>query len=418
MPARTDGDLPPATTVVRTHGEGTWDMSRVASLGGGTTDATRHVINATSVLVHPSLGRAVLSGSARRAVEAAFGCIDLEYDLNTGQRGRRGRETVAALLAAVPTAAAAYVVNSNPAALALAATVLAPGRELVISRRELYEIRDGFRLPELLTSTGARLCPVGTADGAVLDDYRQAVWSGTGCVLTLVPARDASDGVCGRPDVTALAGLNVPVIADISSGLLRPEPALPGEPDAETALRQGATLVTASGDKLLGGPQTGLLIGDRAVIEQVRRHPLARAMQADKLALAALCATIVDGGTPTLAAVRTVHTDLRARGEWLVGALRAGGVTADLVESHVTVLGDASSRLRSYAVAIDQRLAGRLRRGGPAVVGDLRGGRLLLNLRPVPADRDTDLAVAVLAAASRTQSAKTIREKSPWLGDA
>ncbi|WP_431879101.1 L-seryl-tRNA selenium transferase [Micromonospora marina] len=389
---------PPRTAAVRPPGDRDQDPPPIAPPVG---DPPRHVINATSVLVHPGLGRAVLSGSARHAVAVASGCTDLEYDLHNGQRGRRGRETVAALLAAVPTAAAAYVVNSNPAALVLAATVLAPGRELVISRRELYEIRDGFRLPELLTSTGARLCPVGTADGAVLEDYRQAVWSGTGCVLTLVPGRSAADASPDRPDVAALAGLHVPVIADISSGLLRPEPALPGEPDAETALRQGATLVTAGGDKLLGGPQTGLLLGDRAVIEQVRRHPLARAMQADKLALAALRATVVHGGTPTLAAVRAVPDDLRARGESLVGALRAGGVAAELVESHVTVLSGTSTRLHSFAVAVDQRLAGPLRAGDPAVVGELRDGHLLLDLRSVPDGNDTDLVVAVLAAASR-----------------
>ncbi|MER5610036.1 L-seryl-tRNA selenium transferase [Micromonospora tulbaghiae] len=395
-PAHVD---PPRTAAVRPPGGRDQDPLPGGPPAAG--DTPRHVINATSVLVHPGLGRAVLSGSARHAVAVASGCTDLEYDLHNGQRGRRGRETVAALLAAVPTAAAAYVVNSNPAALVLAATVLAPGRELVISRRELYEIRDGFRLPELLTSTGARLCPVGTADGAVLEDYRQAVWSGTGCVLTLVPGRSATDVPADRPDVAALAGLHVPVIADISSGLLRPEPALPGEPDAETALRQGATLVTASGDKLLGGPQTGLLLGDRAVIEQVRRHPLARAMQADKLALAALRATVAHGGTPTLAAVRAAPDDLRARGESLVGALRAGGVAAELVESHVTVLSGASTRLHSFAVAVDQRLAGRLRAGDPAVVGDLRDGHLLLDLRSVPAGNDTDMVVAVLAAASR-----------------
>ncbi|MEV0156399.1 L-seryl-tRNA selenium transferase [Micromonospora sp. NPDC050686] len=399
---RIDGDLFPARTIERPPPGPQPGPSSTGAHGPAPTGTPRHVINATSILVHPGLGRAVLSGSARRAVEAAAGGTDLEYDLDTGQRGRRGREAVAALLAAVPTAAAAYVVNSNPAALVLATTVLAPGREVVISRRELYEIRDGFRLPELLTSTGARLCPVGTAGGATLEDYRQAVWSGTGCALTLVPGRGAAAGATGRPDVAALAGLHVPVIADISSGLLRPEPALPGEPDAETALRQGATLVTASGDKLLGGPQTGLLLGERAVIEQVRRHPLARAMQADKLALAALCATVAHGGTPTLAAVRAVPADLRARGESLVAALRAGGVAAELVESHVTVLSSASTRLRSYALAVDQRLAGRLRRGDPAVVGELREERLLLDLRSVPAGLDTDLAVAVLAAASRS----------------
>lgn len=366
----------------------------------GTTAGPRSVINATSTLVHPGLGRAVLSAPARRAVEAASGCTDLEYDLDTGHRGRRGREAAAALLAAVPAAAAAYVVNSNPAALALAVTVLAPGREVVISRRELYEIRDGFRLPELLTSTGARLCPVGTADGAGLDDYRQAVWSGTGCVLTLVSGPASADGTDLRPGVAALADLHVPVIADIRSGLLRQEPALPSEPDAEAALRHGATLVTASGDKLLGGPQTGLLLGDRAVIEQVRRHPLARAMQADKLTLAALRATVAQGGTPTLAAVRVTRAELRERGESLVATLRSGGVTAELVESHVMVFDGAATRLPSHAVALDERLAGGLRRGDPAVVGEVRAGRLLLDLRPVPAALDTDLAVAVLAAAS------------------
>ena len=222
------------------------------------------VINATGVLLHTNLGRAALSAAATDALLAAAGCTDVEFDLATGARGRRGRGTLAALAAAVPAAERVHVVNNNAAALVLAATALAAGREIVISRGEMVEIGDGFRLPDLLQSTGARLREVGTTNRTSVADYTAAVGPDTGFVLKVHPSNFRVEGFTAEAtikDLAAALGPSVPVVADIGSGLLAPHPLLPDEPDATTALRDGAALVTASGDKLLGGPQAGLLLG-------------------------------------------------------------------------------------------------------------------------------------------------------------
>ena len=214
----------------------------------------RPVLNATGVVLHTNLGRAPLSPAAVDAMVAAAGTTDVELDLATGKRARRGRTALAALAAAVPDAAAVHVVNNGAAALVLAATALAAGREIVVSRGELVEIGDGFRLPDLLASTGARLREVGTTNRTTLADYAAAVGPSTGFVLKVHPSNFVVTGFTSAVDAAQLSTLDSPVVADIGSGLLAPDPLLPDEPDAATALRQGATLVTASGDKLLGGP--------------------------------------------------------------------------------------------------------------------------------------------------------------------
>ncbi|MEV4259140.1 L-seryl-tRNA(Sec) selenium transferase, partial [Spirillospora sp. NPDC049652] len=257
----------------------------------------RPVLNATGVLLHTNLGRAPLSPAARDALTAAAGTADVEYDLTTGRRGPRGAGALAALRDACPPGTGVQIVNNNAAALTLAATALAAGREIIVSRGELVEIGDGFRLPDLLTATGARIREVGTTNRTTTADYADAVGPDTALVLKVHPSNFRIEGFTYAPPVNELAALGVPLIVDTGSGLLAPHPALPDEPDARTVLRDGAHLVTASADKLLGGPQAGLLLGDPGLLARLRRHPLYRALRVDKLTLAALEATL-RGPTP------------------------------------------------------------------------------------------------------------------------
>ena len=365
-----------------------------------TAAGLRAVINATGVLLHTNLGRAPLSSAAVEAVRAAAGCTDVELDLTTGQRARRGRTALAALAEAVPDAPAVHVVNNGAAALVLAATALAGGREIVVSRGELVEIGDGFRLPDLLISTGARLREVGTTNRTTLADYRAALGPRIGFVLKVHPSNFVVHGFTSSVAVGDLAGLGVPVVADIGSGLLAPDPLLPDEPDAASTLRAGAALVTASGDKLLGGPQAGLLLGRTEVVERLRRHPLARALRVDKLTLAALEATLRGPQPPVWQALRVPAATLAQRAEALRSRLAAGGVPASVTAAEAVVGGGGAPGLRlpSWAVALPQRYALQLRTGDPAVLGRIEHGRLLLDLRGVPSTVDDQLCAAILAA--------------------
>ncbi|MEZ0074272.1 L-seryl-tRNA(Sec) selenium transferase [Planotetraspora sp. GP83] len=363
----------------------------------------RPVINMTGVLLHTNLGRAPLSSAAIEAVAAAAGPADVEFDLVTGARARRGRSAMDALARAVPAAEDVHVVNNNAAALVLVATALAAGREIVISRGELVEIGDGFRIPDLLVSTGARLREVGTTNRTTYADYRAAVGPETGFVLKVHPSNFRVEGFTGSVNVaelTGLGGLGVPVVADIGSGLLEREPLLPGEPDAATTLKAGADLVTASGDKLLGGPQAGLLLGRRDLVERCRRHPLARALRVGKLTLAALEATLRGPATPVHQALHAAPASLRDRAEALAVRLAGAGIEARAVPAKATVGGGGAPgvTLPSAAVSLPERLAVPLRTGDPSVVGRVEGGRLLLDLRAVPPERDGDVVKAVLAA--------------------
>ena len=367
------------------------------------------VINATGVVVHTNLGRAPLSAAAREAVQAAAGYTDVEFELASGQRARRGAGALAALARAVPAAGAVHVVNNNAAALALAATALAAGREIIVSRGELIEIGDGFRLPDLLQSTGARIREVGTTNRTTLDDYQRAICADTAFILKVHPSNYLIEGFTASVGVSDLAALGVLVVGDIGSGLLRPNPILPDEPDADSWLRAGAELVTASGDKLLGGPQAGLLLGQPETITRLARHPLARALRVDKLTLAALEATLVGPAPPVAQALMATLPSISGRAEVLAGRLASEGVDCRAVRADAAVGGGGGPgvTLPSAALSLPEQLAPELRSGAsvrrgdvPSVVGRIEGGRLLLDLRAVAPGDDERLAAAVLAAAS------------------
>jgi L-seryl-tRNA(Ser) seleniumtransferase len=359
----------------------------------------RGVINATGVVVHTNLGRAPLSAAARQAVVAAAGYTDVEYDLATGRRAKRGRDAIAALADAVPAAEAVHVVNNNAAALLLCAMTFAAGKEIVVSRGELVEIGDGFRIPELLASTGARLREVGTTNRTHLRDYTDAIGEDTGFVLKVHPSNFRVLGFTAEVGITELAALDAPLVVDIGSGLLTPHPLLPDEPDAQTALREGAALVTASGDKLLGGPQAGLLLGQRDLVERLRRHPAARAVRVDKLTLAALEATLRGPRPPVAAMLAAGYDELLARATAIADRLTERGVPAEAVDCASAVGGGGAPgvTLPSAAVAVAPELAEALRHGSPPVVGRVEDGRCLLDLRTVDPGEDEALVNAVLA---------------------
>ena len=359
----------------------------------------RPVLNATGVVLHTNLGRAPLSAAALEAIGVAAGYVDVEFDVVTGERARRGRGALAALAQAVPAAESVLIVNNGAAALVLATTALAAGREVVVSRGELVEIGDGFRLPDLIASTGARLREVGTTNRTHLRDYADAIGPSTGCILKVHPSNFRVEGFTSAVAVAQLAGLGVPVVADIGSGLLAPDPLLPDEPDAATALRAGAAIVTCSADKLLGGPQAGLLLGRSAEVEQLRRHPLARALRVDKTTLAALEATLRGPQSPAWQALRADPECLRARAERL--ADRVGG---EVVPSQGAVGGGGAPGqvLAGWAVALPASYAEALRVGDPSVVGRLERGRCVLDLRCVPETADDVLAAAVLTTRAAT----------------
>jgi L-seryl-tRNA(Ser) seleniumtransferase len=335
----------------------------------------RPVVNATGVVVHTNLGRAPLSDAAVQALTVAAGHTDVELDLATGQRGPRGAGALAALAAAVPDAGGVHVVGNGAAALALATRALAADREVVVARGELVEIGDGFRIPELLESLGARLREVGTTNRVRLQDYADAVGGRTAFVLKVHPS-------------------NFRV-----AGLLAPHPRLPDEPDAASTLRAGAALVTASGDKLLGGPQCGLLLGEADLVQRLRRHPFARALRVDKLTLAALEATLTGPPPPVARSLAPDPERLLDRAVRMAAQL--SDVPVEAVRSEATVGGGGGPGvlLASAALALAPHLAGPLRTGPLPVVGRLQGGRLLLDLVAVPEHLDDRVVECVRRAA-------------------
>jgi L-seryl-tRNA(Ser) seleniumtransferase len=363
------------------------------------------VLNATGVLVHTTLGRAPLSPAAVEAVVAASGTTDVELDLGTGRRGPRGEGALSALLDAVPAAEAALVVNNCAAALALVATAL--GGELVIARGELVEIGDGFRIPDLLASTGARLREVGTTNRVSLADYTEALGPDTGAVLKVHPSNFVVRGFTRAVDVAelapALAGTGVPLVADVGSGLLRPHPLLPDEPDLQATLAAGADLALSSGDKLLGGPQAGIVLGRADLVQRLRRHPLYRALRVDKTTLAALEATLRGPVPPVRQMLDADLPGLRARASAVAAALDRSGVAAAVVESTARVGGGGAPEfeLPSVAVALDVRFAEPLRLGSVPVVGYVEADRTMLDLRSLAPDDDERLVRAVEEVARR-----------------
>jgi L-seryl-tRNA(Ser) seleniumtransferase len=357
----------------------------VESLTGRATTSLRPVLNATGVLVHTNLGRAPLAPGAVEALISASGYVDVELDLATGTRSKRGVAVREALLHACPAAEDALVVNNGAAALVLATTALAAGKEVVVSRGELIEIGAGFRLPDLIASTGARLREVGTTNRTHVKDYEEAIGPQTGCVLKVHQSNFRLEGFTTAVSLSDLRALTVerevPLVVDLGSGLLAPDPLLPDEPDAATALSEGADVVTASGDKLLGGPQAGVVLG-----------------RADKLTLAALEATVRASGSPVTQALHADPERLRARAKSLAAAVGASVVAHD---GRVGGGGAPGVPLAGWAVRLPEPAAVLLRAGDPAVLPRVHDGACLVDLRCIPESDDDRLLAAVRTALAR-----------------
>ncbi|MDO4918819.1 L-seryl-tRNA(Sec) selenium transferase [Kocuria sp.] len=357
------------------------------------------VLNATGVVVHTNLGRAPLSEAARQALLDASGYVDVELDLATGQRSRRGVAAREALLEACPAAEDALVVTNGAAALVLATTALAGNGEVVISRGEFVEIGAGFRLSDLMESTGARLREVGTTNRTHPEDYRAALGPETGCLLKVHPSNFRVEGFTSSVPLAELRALadefHVPLVVDVGSGLLTPDPSLPDEPSLSEALEAGADAVIASGDKLFGGPQAGLLLGRSETIQRLARFPLARAVRADKLTLAALEATLRGGPAPVARALHADPRTLHARAQRLADAVGAEVVPHD---GRVGGGGAPGVPLPGWAVRLPEAAARALRLGTPAVLPRVHDGACLVDPRCVPEAEDPVLERAVSAA--------------------
>jgi L-seryl-tRNA(Ser) seleniumtransferase len=355
-----------------------------AELHAARAPSLRRVLNATGVIVHTNLGRAPLAEAAlAQVIDAARGYSNLELDLRDGVRGSRQDHT-AALLRRLTGAEAALVVNNNAAAMLLALGALAENREVIVSRGELIEIGDGFRIPDVLARSGARLVEVGTTNRTRAKDYERAVAPETALLLRVHQSNFRVVGFTELPRLDELAAVarrhGVPLLDDLGSGVLDE---LPGEPSARESLAAGADLVCFSGDKLLGGPQAGIVVGRADLVERLRVHPLHRAVRADKLTLAALEGTLrlyleAPERIPVLRMLAEDGGAVRARAERL--AALVGGT----VEETVARVGGGAlplAELPSFACAIDESLAAPLRLGEPPVVGIVRDGRLLLDCR-------------------------------------
>jgi L-seryl-tRNA(Ser) seleniumtransferase len=357
------------------------------------TPSLRRVLNATGVVLHTNLGRAPLAEAAiAQVVETARGYSNLELDLHSGTRGSR-QDHVAPLLRRLTGAESALVVNNNAAALLLALAALAEGREVIVSRGELLEIGDGFRIPDVLARSGARLVEVGTTNRTRAQDYEQAIGPETALLLRVHQSNFRVVGFAEQPRVSELAAVakrhGLPLLDDLGSGALLP---MPGEP---TIADSPADLVCFSGDKLLGGPQAGIVVGRTELVERLRRHPLQRALRADKLTLAALEGTLRtyldEGDIPVL---RALAGDARPRAERLASLV--GGVVEETVGR---VGGGALPQLElpSFAVALDESLAAPLRATNPPVLGIVRDGKLLLDCLALRDDEIDEVAAAVAA---------------------
>jgi len=370
------------------------------------TPSLRRVLNATGVILHTNLGRAPLPAAAlEHATAVSSGYSNLELDLTEGTRGSR-QDHVAAILRRLTGAEAALVVNNNAGALLLALAALAEGREVLVSRGELIEIGDGFRIPDVLARSGARLVEIGTTNRTRAADYERAAGPETALMLRVHQSNFRVVGFTERPTAGELASvkarLGVPLLDDLGSGAFVE---IAGEPTARDAVTAGADLVCFSGDKLLGGPQAGIVVGRADLVERLRRHPLHRALRIDKLSLAALEGTLqlylepdrALREVPVLRMLNEEASAIRAR------AGRLANATGGTVEQTVARVGGGAlplAELPSFACAIEEELATSLRAHTPAVLGIVRDGRLLLDCRTLTdaeADEVADVVRAVRA---------------------
>ena len=377
------------------------------------------VINATGVIIHTNLGRAPIASTATSRVAAlATGYTNLEYDVAKGARGRRDTHAER-LLCRLTGAEAAVIVNNNAAATLVSLAALAAGREVVISRGELVEIGGGFRVPDVMAQSGAVLREVGTTNRTRVSDYAAAISDRTALILRVHPSNFTIEGFAERPRVDDLVALgrrfNIPVVEDLGSGFLGVPSgvaALRDEPCVADSVAAGVTIVMFSGDKLLGGPQSGIIAGATDAVARVRQHPLMRALRADKMTYAALEATLEEYAAgraqqtvPVARMIATPVEDLGRRADALVTGLSAAGLQAEVVGGFSTIGGGsaAGSQLPTRLVALTMpagRLESALRAGCPPVIARIENDRVLLDLRTVPPEEDERLAALVTSAAS------------------
>ncbi len=365
----------------------------------------RRAINATGIVLHTNLGRAPLAAEAIAAVEdVARGYCNLEFDLSTGKRGSR-THSLENLLRELTGAEAALAVNNGAAAILLALSALSDGGEVIVSRGELVEIGGGFRVPDVIRQGGAKLVEVGATNKTRLADYRAAITPETRVLLKVHQSNFRTIGFTAETPIGELAQLarskNLLVVADLGSGLLHETPGSP-EPTLSQALAAGADLVTCSGDKLLGGPQAGLILGKESALDRIRTHPLLRAVRLDKMSLAALEATLLlhrdtPERVPVYAMLRQSSGTLQRRAESLLTLLGIGAL--ERTEAFAGGGSLPEERIESWAVALKlpggaDHLAAALRAQTPAVIGRISEGRLLLDMLAV-----TDAELPVLAEA-------------------
>jgi L-seryl-tRNA(Ser) seleniumtransferase len=409
--ARTAGGAP------RTEEQ--WVETIASAVRDATRPSLRRVINATGVVLHTNLGRAPLADVAIRAIaHVAEGYSNLEYDIETGQRGSRYSHCVG-LLQQLTGAEDALVVNNCAAAIVLTLNALAQKKEVLVSRGELVEIGGSFRIPDIMARSGAKLVEVGTTNRTHDDDYRRAITPKTAAIVKVHRSNFTIEGFTSDVSVDHLAFIaaehGLPVIHDLGSGLLLPldEYGLSGEPTASVALASGATLVLMSGDKLLGGPQAGIILGGAGIIAKLRKNPFARAMRVDKLTLSALEATLrlyleperALKEVPVLAMLTERAEEIETRARSVVSALRSSNIDAEVAPSTASVGGGAfpTAEIASSAVVLSadaERTEERLRRGEPAVIGRIADGKLLLDLRSVLPREDGTLVQAIVKARS------------------
>ncbi|MBE0428715.1 MAG: L-seryl-tRNA(Sec) selenium transferase [Thermoleophilia bacterium] len=378
----------------------------------------RPLINATGVVLHTNLGRAVMAPEAIEAVgEIASAYSNLEYDLEAGRRGSR-HDHITRLIVALTGAGNALVVNNNAAAVLLALTVFGSGREVVVSRGELIEIGGSFRIPDIMASSSARMVEVGTTNKTKLSDYENAIGPDTAMLLHVHTSNYKVVGFTAEVDIGDLARLGhergLIVAHDLGSGVLADMPVLADEPSVHQSLASGADIVTFSGDKLLGGPQAGIVVGKSEHIEKMKKHPMARAMRVDKMTLAALQATLAVylkpeeaiRRIPTLRMLNESDGSLLTRAEKLAGQIRA--VTPDLaevdVEKAASKVGGGSLPLLEieshvcavtpFNITVDE-LAAKIRQADPPAIGRIHREKLLLDVRTILPGQGAALAVAI-----------------------
>jgi L-seryl-tRNA(Ser) seleniumtransferase len=369
-----------------------------AELSAARTPRLSRVINATGVIVHTNLGRAPLAEAALdRVREIGRGYSNLEYDVAAGGRGSR-QDHVSGILRRLTGAESALVVNNNAAAVMLALAALAEGREVLVSRGELIEIGDGFRIPDVLERSGARLREVGTTNRTRAADYEAAIGPETAVLLRVHQSNFRVVGFTAQPSLREVGDVarrhGLPLVDDLGSGALID---IGDEPTARASLAAGADLVCFSGDKLLGGPQAGIIVGRADLVEKLRRHPLQRALRADKLTLAALEGTLTlaiyaPDEIPVLRMLREPPEAVRTR------AARLAKLASGDVEETVARAGGGSlplTELQSFACAVEEELAVKLRAGNPPVIAVVRDGRTLLDCRTLTDDEAEEVAEAV-----------------------